>query len=225
MKNINEIGKNNIVEVPDNFSCNFKIRGNNNKVRIEDGSLDSSLVLDIHGNDNVISIGRGHVMRGLKINVGTSSPANHVNCSIGRWFSIEPNGKFLLHNPGNRLVIGDSCMFSNNITVRLGELPHLLFDSITGEYFDISDGVYFGDHCWIGENVYVTKSAGIKNNVIVGACSVLTRKFDQSNIVVAGNPAKCVRENVTWIRNKNILKEGSLEYISYYNHQKKFTND
>jgi acetyltransferase-like isoleucine patch superfamily enzyme len=225
MNNIDEIGKNNIVLVPEKFSCNFKIRGNNNQILIEDGSPGSSLDLSIYGSDNIISIDRGHLMRGLKINVGTSSPANRVNCSIGRWFSIEPNGKFLLHNPGNRLVIGDSCMFSNNITVRLGELPHLLFDSITGEYSDISDGVYFGDHCWIGENVYITKSAGIKNNVIVGACSVLTRKFDQSNIVVAGNPAKLVRENVNWVRNKNQLKEGSLEYLSYCKYEKMFSND
>ena len=222
MTNIDNMGENNIIKIPEGFNCNLKIRGENNLVEIEEGAADSSLVLDICGSHNIIFIGRGHVMRGLKINIGTSSPASYVNCAIGRWFSIEPNSRFLLHNSGNKLIIGDSCMFSNNITVRLGELPHLLFDALSGEYVDVSNCVEIGDHCWVGENVYITKSAGIKNDVIVGACSVLTKKFDQKNVVLAGNPAKLVRENITWIRNKNLLKDGTPEHSSYYEHERSF---
>jgi len=83
--------------------------------------------------------------------VGTHVPANRTSLEIGRNISMERFNYILLHNSGNRCVIGDDCMFSNEVTIRGGESPHLLFDRNTGEYIDISDGIFIGNHVWIGE--------------------------------------------------------------------------
>ena len=85
--------------------------------------------------------------RGLKIVVGGRNfPAKSTKLLIGRWFSVEPNTNFYLSNSGSSLSFGDSCMLSNNITVRCGEMPHLIFDISGGDYLDKNKSVVFGKH-------------------------------------------------------------------------------
>ena len=33
-----------------------------------------------------------------------------------------------MYNHSSNLKIGDDCMMSNNVTIRLGERPHLIFE-------------------------------------------------------------------------------------------------
>lgn len=191
------------------------IKGINNSVIIEKSSGGSSINLAINGNNNSIKIEGNHRIKELKICIGNHVEANDVLLSIGPGFSNEGAGVILLYNSGSKFIIGNNCMFSNNIVVRCGESPHLIFDSKTGEYLDTSDGVFIGDHVWIGERVYITKNVTIPSECVVGACSVVTRRFDKLNCAIAGNPAKVVRENVQWIRNASLLKNGSIYKENY----------
>ena len=58
------------------------------------------------------------------------------------------------------------------------------------------------EECTIGNNVYIGAGAVIMNpvnigdNVIIGAGSIVTKDVP-SNCIVAGNPAKIIRENMT----------------------------
>ena len=112
-------------------------------------------------------------------------------------------------------------MFSNNIIVRCGESPHLLFDYTTKEYIDKSEGVYIGNHVWVGERVYITKKAYINDENIIAACSVVTKKFNEKHTVIAGSPAKIVKDNVQWIKNREYLIKDSKEYLSYWDNYNK----
>jgi len=49
------------------------------------------------------------------------------------------------------------------------------------------------DNVWIGDSALVTKGVTIGENSVVGAWSVVTRDVP-ANVVVAGNPARIVRE-------------------------------
>lgn len=202
-------GEGNEVVVGEGVVLTGRIRGNNNQVVLAGSRHPSTIHLEISGSGNEIHIGHLFAAKGLRISCGSHVPAHQVRLNIGDNFSIEGAGRFLLYTSGNRLTIGKDCMFSNNITIRCGESPHLIFDSETGEYLDQSTGVNIGDHVWIGENAYITKSAGIAGECIVGACAVVTRKFDAPHSAIAGNPAKVVRENVQWIRNRGLLPIGS----------------
>ena len=42
------------------------------------------------------------------------------------------------------------------------------------------------------------KCAIIPNDCVVGTGAVVTKKFDKSNCVIAGVPAKVVKENISW---------------------------
>ncbi|WP_434640817.1 DapH/DapD/GlmU-related protein [Thermoanaerobacterium thermosaccharolyticum] len=62
-----------------------------------------------------------------------------------------------------------------------------------------TDDIIIGDHVWIGSNVSILKGVRIENNSIIAANTVVTKDIPQ-NCLVAGNPAKIVKENISWVR-------------------------
>lgn len=55
--------------------------------------------------------------------------------------------------------------------------------------------VTIGKNCWIGMNAIILPGVELGDNTIVGAGSVVTKSFLGGNVVIAGNPAKIIREN------------------------------
>lgn len=55
--------------------------------------------------------------------------------------------------------------------------------------------VYIGDNCFIGTRVIILPGVRIGNEVIVGAGSVVTKDVP-SNCIVAGNPARIIRNDI-----------------------------
>lgn len=58
--------------------------------------------------------------------------------------------------------------------------------------------IVIGDRVWIGSNVTVLKGAVIPDGCVVAAHSVVTSRFDTPNALIAGNPAKVIRQGVSW---------------------------
>ncbi len=98
---------------------------------------------------------------------------------------------------GSNLKIGDDCLFSYGLTFGLGD-GHTIINPKTGEEFPGIGNVKIGNRVWIGMNSTILKKAQIADDTIVGANSVVTKKFDKSNVAIAGNPAKIIKENIAW---------------------------
>lgn len=212
------VGEGNAVSIGDNIKCAGFIKGNGNTVVIETANAPSSLFLNIEGNDNVVSIRAPHKISDLRISIGSHVAANDTELSIGRMFSSEPGCVFVLGNSRNKLLIGEGCMFSNGITMRCGDAPHLIFDMNTGDYLDRPRALTIGDEVWAGERCYFTKGAGVARGSIVSACSVVTRTFSEPHVVLGGNPAKIIRSGYKWLRNPHMLEKGSIYEASYQSH-------
>lgn len=209
-------GQNNIVETGNNVELTADIVGDNNKVIIEDSTYKTSLKLYIRGNNNNIKISSPLQIKDLKVVIGSIlSPANNTTLSIGKNLSTESNVTFFLYDTNNKLIIGEDCMFSNTITIRCGELPHLIFSLETSKYIGFSEGVFIGNHVWVGEHAYINKRVSIPNGNIVAACSVVTKRFTEENCVLGGNPAKVVKRGVKWERNEVFLEKDSDFYKSF----------
>jgi acetyltransferase-like isoleucine patch superfamily enzyme len=58
--------------------------------------------------------------------------------------------------------------------------------------------IVIGDKVWIGGNVTVLKGSRIPNGCVVAAGSVVTKAFDKENCLIGGNPAKVIKEDVSW---------------------------
>jgi len=54
--------------------------------------------------------------------------------------------------------------------------------------------VVLGRKCWIGMNSVIMPGVVLGDNTVVGAGSIVTKSFEQGNVVIAGNPAKVIKE-------------------------------
>lgn len=59
-----------------------------------------------------------------------------------------------------------------------------------------AEPIHIMKDCWIGANAVVLPGVVLFPGTIVGAGSVVLRSFNKENIVVAGNPARIIRERI-----------------------------
>ena len=197
----------NVIELGENITLTGVIRGRGNVIRIAASRNLQTLNLHVHGNNNTVTIGARSVLQNLRVEIGSERwQCSRSRLIIGKGFSIASQSRFILPNSGNIVEIGNDCMFSSNIVVRAGEYPHLIFDRDTGDYLDVSEGIFIGDHVWVGDGAFVGKSVTLPAHSIIGTRSVVTKRFDETHCVIAGNPARIVKRAVQWIANEYTLE-------------------
>ena len=59
--------------------------------------------------------------------------------------------------------------------------------------------IIIGDNCWIGASSIILPGIKLGNHVVIGAGSVVTKSFLDDNILVAGNPAKKIKDLDTYL--------------------------
>lgn len=94
--------------------------------------------------------------------------------------------------------IGKDCMFSKGINLYTSDM-HSILDS-SSKVINKGSNIEIGDHVWVGLNAMILKGSAILHNSIIGAGSVVTKKFTESNVVIAGNPAQIVKRQINWDR-------------------------
>jgi len=58
----------------------------------------------------------------------------------------------------------------------------------------IGKTIELGQNCWIGMNSVIMPGVILGDSTVVGAGSVVTKSFREGNIVIAGCPAKVIKE-------------------------------
>lgn len=180
-----------IGEPPALRSSKITFNGKNNLLYCESGVSLASCNITFKGDNGLLMLGRdkhGYIMD-LSIN-------NNCTAVFGR--DVYFNGTLhAILSEECTLIVGSTCLLSFGIWIRTAD-PHLIYDTNTHQRLNYSKNIILGDHVWIGQNAFVLKGTTVGSGSIVGAMSVLSGKTVPSNTVWAGNPAKCVRENVFW---------------------------
>jgi acetyltransferase-like isoleucine patch superfamily enzyme len=126
-------------------------------------------------------------------------PENPVK--VGVW-GREPDsgsitvGDYVLMSPGTRIsasdeiTIGDSVMMANSVYITDSDW-HGIYDRT--ERSDKVTPVHVGDNVWLGDHCVVLKGVTIGENSVVAANAVVSKDVP-ANVVVAGNPAKVVKQ-------------------------------
>lgn len=95
-----------------------------------------------------------------------------------------------------RITIGGNVLVSWDTTVMDSDF-HSVKNLQTGEVSRKESPVSIGSNVWIGARATILKGSEIPDGCVVGAASLVNKKFPEENALIAGNPAKVVKENIT----------------------------
>lgn len=120
---------------------------------------------------------------------------------IGVWGRHDGEGRLrigdcVLMSPGARISASDEVTIGNGVMMANGSYVtdsdwHTIYDRTKRS--DRSTPVTIGDNVWLGDHATVLKGVTIGENSVIAARAVVTRDVP-ANVVVAGNPAKVVKE-------------------------------
>lgn len=197
------------IENPEIPGLKVDFLGKNSYVHIEEGANFENCVFRL--NDNCSILVEKTQPRGLKKTVVNMAGAINSHFEIRKYCSIESCQFFLTNEEGSIIKIGEDCLFSSGIVFRAND-GHVIYDINSGEVINYPKEILIGNHVWVGADVTVMKGSIIPDNTIIGQGSMVSKIFEEPFSVVAGNPAKVVRQKVNWDRRhiKN-LKNG--EYL------------
>lgn len=175
--------------------CCLNLLGNNNTVKIGKFCRLYNTTITIDGNDNVVELGEFvYVNQGdfyMEDDHGTISVDDHTTFAAAVHFAcIE----------GKKISVGKRCLFSSNITVRVGD-SHSLLD-LQGTRINPSMDVQIADHVWVGADATILKGTKIHENCVVGTGAVVVKGTAGPNCALAGNPAKVVKTDINWMNDR-----------------------
>ena len=164
-------------------------------------------------NQNSLKIGKNFRSAKMKMILNDGS-----KCSIGDNCSFAENCIFAFCNFGSTSV-GNDCMFSNGIVVHAGD-GHAIFDTSSERRINYNKieapskfEIKLDDHIWVGYEAFILAGTHIGTGCILGGRSLANKKYP-NNCILAGNPARVIKEDVAWTRDpftQNILETDVLD--------------
>ncbi len=161
--------------------------------------LPLAVVENLSGNPQLINVGENSVIRGqLFVFAHSGKIELGKDCYVGEGTRIWSAASIGI---GNRVFISHNVNIHDTNSHSIDPIPrynHFLVIMSTGHPttndFDIqSESILIEDDVWIGFNSTILKGVKIGKGSIVAACSVVTKNVPEF-VIVAGNPAKVVKE-------------------------------
>lgn len=93
-----------------------------------------------------------------------------------------------------RIEIGDNCAISWDVQIMDTDVHNII---INEKKNNETKPVFIGNNVWIGSKAIVLKGVTIGNGAVIAAGSIVSKDVP-ANAVVAGSPAKVIKENINW---------------------------
>lgn len=190
------------------FSNRFVIKGCENKLNIAKSAYLRKSKIKIYGNNNLVEIDENCYLHNFYLRIGfPDTPINDCVVKIGSSTTFN-SCDIQLGESSSSLLIGNDCMFSFDVEIACTD-THAITD-LDGNLLNLGKSIEIGTHVWVCKEVKILKNTKIPNNCIVAQNSIVTKKFDKENCVIAGNPAKVVKEKINWHRKRTEILRGNL---------------
>lgn len=170
-------------------------RGSNNTLIVDDAARIRRLSLRFDQDNGTCEIGK---------NEGKVAPFQGI-LRIGQDARVKIGANVSATNAvqisaveGTTVSLGDDVMIAGDVKVR-GDDGHPIFDVRTGKRVNVAQDIIVGNHVWLGIESILLGGSAIGDGSVVGARSVVTKKFP-NNCVIAGTPGAIVRRNIAWER-------------------------
>jgi acetyltransferase-like isoleucine patch superfamily enzyme len=173
---------------------NVQINGTGNIFTVGRGSMVANCKIRVDGTNQTLRIGEDCLYHAGKIYLRYNKE-QHIY--IGDKTTIED--AYILTDEDASIEIGQDCMFSKFVHLRAGD-GHSILNSESRERINRARNITIGNKVWVGRGVCMLKGAFIPDDCVVGAYAVVAQKYANSGSVIAGNPARVVREGVVWDR-------------------------
>ena len=154
----------------------------------------------IGNNTGIGSSTYGNVLLGAELQLshnGNLGASNYGELFIGDKTTINPNFYISAHHA--KIDIGEDNMFS--LFVKMNAGSHEIADKDTDAIIDNTAPIITGKHVWLGMGTTLLPGCNIGEGSIAGAAA-LVNKAIPANCICAGAPAKVIRENIVWSREK-----------------------
>ena len=170
--------------------CDIIVHGNNNRVIFGHNCNYVGLHILIEGDNNTIEFGNN-----VTINASKLQPT--VINAFG----------------GTKIQIGTGALLSNNIEIHSTDY-HGIYDK-NGKRINHDKDIVIGKHVWICLGCKVLKGSVISDGSVVGAGSVVSGHYEESNVILAGNPAMIKKRYIFWAgeRMENYQVPGELQAL------------
>jgi carbonic anhydrase/acetyltransferase-like protein (isoleucine patch superfamily) len=223
--NIQDFGMNNVIEYSGESynDCSITVNGNHNRVIIKTHQM-VNCHFNINGDYHEVVISENANLSKIQVQIKSSDsvPTTHSKLLIHE-NTVVQSAPFFLQGDNtiveigkgttvlgctffaiecdSSIIIGEDCMLSWGIEIRTSDW-HSIYDMDTDERINQQKLVHIHDRVWIGSHAIILKGVTVDSDSIIGTHSIVTKSVP-SNVVVAGNPAKVIRENVKWDKRNN----------------------
>ena len=165
--------KNNIIEIEEPYyfrNTRIVLRNDFNKIYIKDSVSMISAYINMGGGE---------------FNVGKKFQSVYQNrYYIGR----------------QKVQIGYDCLFSRHVCLYADD-GHSIYNLETDQCINSQDNINtikIGNKVWVGDSVMFLKNSEILDDSVIGAMSLINKRFCESNVIIAGNPGKIVKKGIYW---------------------------
>jgi len=116
---------------------------------------------------------------------------------------IEPNNIKMGYNVEKSFLLSGNCYFQAINGIEIGDntifAPGVKIISANHSIKNYNEHVkerpiVIGKNCWIGANVIILSGVHLGDYTIVAAGAVVTKSFEKGNCILAGTPAKIIKE-------------------------------
>lgn len=151
-------------------------------------SIESSRKGMIRVENGVIEIGENS-----GFSEGVILDAKNARIIFGKHFRC--NYATLIAAENDDIVFGDEDVLGWRINIRNYD-GHTIIDN--GRKKTNHERIIIGDHVWICAHSDILKGTVIGADSVVGYGSLVNGKFDADNVLIAGKPARIIKESINW---------------------------
>lgn len=152
-----------------NDNC-IKINGRSTIIR-----MDNNSEMNVKGNFSIYYGGDIICFKNSKLNIGSGFCNSNVRI---RCF--------------NSIIIGENVSISHDVTIMDSDMHTINYDG-----YKMTKPIIIGNNVWVGTRATILKGVTIGDGAIIAAAAVVTKDVPK-NSIVAGSPARVIKENVEW---------------------------
>lgn len=177
-----------IGNLPANKKPCVTFKGTGNTLIIEEGVEFSFLDVVFFGSNATLTIGANSIINASFFLQSNTSISIGSNCKFNKPCIFNALNK-------QHIVIGNDCLFAN---AKFFTYEGASILDANHKVINPPASISIGDRVWFAENSMIMQGTNIGNDCVVAACSLILGLTVGSNKVIAGNPAKVIKDDISW---------------------------